>query len=120
MISRLRRWIGAFLAGLLVALGFNVYGDAQVTVTWDDPTTNEDGTPLTDLANIKIYRAGSDTLIATVGPGVETFSEMRPDGEWCYYATAVDDDGNESVPSNTECKTIDTLLPGSPGNLRVD
>ena len=28
---------------------------AEVTLSWDPPTTNADGTPLTDLAGYKVY-----------------------------------------------------------------
>jgi len=117
-MTRIRRWLSAVLLSVLAWLGVNVWADTQVTVTWDDPTQNEDGSPLTDLQAIKLFRNGE--LLTTINAGVGTYSEMRPDGEWCYYATAVRATGAESVPSNTECKTIDTLLPGAPSGLSVN
>ncbi len=46
----------------------------SITLTWNDPTTQLDGTPLDDLAGIRVYDAEADTPIAEVQPGVETYT----------------------------------------------
>ena len=74
---------------------------AQAVLTWDDPTTQSDGTPLDDLAQIYIYRDGA--RIDSVDPGVQTYSDVPPPGFIYHYTvTAVDNEApsNESEPSN--------------------
>jgi subtilisin family serine protease len=73
----------------------------DATLTWTDPTTQADGTPLDDLAEIRIYRNG--TYIATVAPGVQTYLDTPPAGFfYTYTVRAVDNETPEnlSVPSN--------------------
>ena len=43
---------------------------ANVTIAWDAPTTNADGTPLTDLQNYKVAIGPSSTNYTTFIPGV--------------------------------------------------
>jgi len=42
------------------------------------------------------------------------------DGVHCYTATAVNDDGQESMMSNEACKTVDTILPLPINDLTVN
>ncbi|MCK6620384.1 MAG: hypothetical protein L6Q94_07825, partial [Calditrichia bacterium] len=73
----------------------------NATLTWTDPTTQEDGTPLDDLDHINIYRNG--VLVGNVAPGVQTYVDAPPPGfVYTYTVTAVDDETppNESDPSN--------------------
>ena len=85
----------------------------NVILTWIDPTTQEDGTPLDDLAGINIYYADS-SFIASVAPGVETYtvSELIPNHIYSFYVTAYDNETpvNESSPSNTTVAYTATLL----------
>lgn len=120
----MRNWIAGLLA-LLALLAAWIAFAATANLTWEAPTTNSDGSPLTDLASYKIYREvngdGNFALLAGVAEPTTTYSDTTlSDGVFCYYVTAVDDTGNESGPSNTACKTIDTILPGSPANLQVN
>jgi subtilase family protein/flagellar hook capping protein FlgD/HYDIN/CFA65/VesB family protein/BACON domain-containing protein len=74
----------------------------QVVLTWTDPTTQVDGTLLDDLDHLNIYRDGS--ILTTVAPGVETYTDMPTAGlAYNYSVTAVDNETtpNESDPSNT-------------------
>lgn len=95
----------------------------DVGLVWDAPTTNEDGSPLTDLSNYKVYynetETGAFEFVGTT-TGTTYTDAGRTDGQHCYYVTAVDTAGNESLPSNTVCTVIDTLRPGSPTNLRIN
>ncbi|MFQ5617294.1 MAG: hypothetical protein ACE5GO_12650, partial [Anaerolineales bacterium] len=78
---------------------------SEALLTWDDPLTQEDGTPLDDLDHLNVYRDGS--LIASVAPGVQTYTDMPTPGfTYTYTVTAVDNEvpPNESDPSNpAEC-----------------
>ncbi|NUQ42537.1 MAG: S8 family serine peptidase, partial [Calditrichaceae bacterium] len=74
---------------------------SDATLTWTDPTTQSDGTPLDDLDHINIYRDG--VLVGNVAPGVETYTDAPPPGFFYNYTvTAVDNETppNESAPSN--------------------
>lgn len=94
-------------------------GDA--TLSWDAPTTNTDGTPLTDLAGYKIYcskTSGGYTLPCIDVKNVTTYKVINlTEGIWFFVATAYDTSGNESVYSNEVSKTI-KVAPGCPLQLR--
>ncbi|MCK6623512.1 MAG: fibronectin type III domain-containing protein, partial [Calditrichia bacterium] len=67
----------------------------NATLNWTDPTTQEDGTPLDDLAKIRIYRNGAQ--VGEVNPGVQTYVDTPPPGfVYTYTVTAVDNE----VPPN--------------------
>ncbi len=60
-------------------------------LSWEDPTTQADGTPLDDLSKIFVYRNG--TLIDSVGVGVEEYTDMPAPGfTYTYYVKAVDNE----------------------------
>ncbi len=80
---------------------------AQPTkVMWDAPTTNIDGTPLTDLDHYKVYcgaSSGNYTIITAVPitPTEALLADICTGiPEPFIVVTAVDDDGNESGYSN--------------------
>lgn len=79
------------------------------TLTWDSPTTNADGTPLTDLVGYKIYygtTSGNYTEVIAVG-NVTTYKvEGLQPGTYYFALTAYDTSGNESGYSNEVSKTI--------------
>ncbi len=69
-----------------------------VTLTWDIPTLNEDGSELIDLAGFNIYRG--DEVIGTVGAEMNTYTDTCEYA--CYYwyrVTAFDEVPNESPRS---------------------
>ena len=89
----------------LMVLFFSVSAFADtytVRLTWTPPTTNEDGSVLTDLGGYMLYRGmapGAYTGVVDVGD-VEFFNWTfdAPEGSWWYYnVTAYDLAGNESV-----------------------
>lgn len=91
---------------LLLALGlifdFTTLISANRTVIWNAPSTNVDGSPITDLAGYKVY---CDSTMTDVGNAVEyTLSKSCQ----VVYVTAYDTSGNESEPSNQ----LDTMTPG--------
>ncbi len=82
---------------------------SEVTLNWDPPTTNIDGTPLTDLAGYRVY-FGTDSGVYVykndVGNSTScTIGGLTP-GFWCFAVTAYDLSGNESDYSNEVCLDI--------------
>ena len=91
---------------------------ADATLSWDEPITNSDGTPLTDLAGYKLYygtTSGSYSDNIDVG-SVTTYQITNlTDGLTYYFAViAYDTSGNESDYSNEVSKTMDTEPPPPP------
>jgi hypothetical protein len=83
----------------------------SATLSWTPPTTNSDGSPLTNLAGYKIYwgpAAGNYPNSATLtNPGLTSYvvSNLVP-GTYFFVATAVNSLGAESVFSAAASKTI--------------
>jgi len=75
-----------------------------LTVAWQAPTQNSDGTPLTDLKGFKVYygpasRTYSDS-IQVANPGITDFVvQSLPPGTYYFAVTAYNVDGDESAPS---------------------
>jgi hypothetical protein len=81
----------------------------RVHISWRDPTTQVDGTPLDDLLAIRIYEANGDTLVGEVLPGVESFTlDLAPHGLLNFYLTAVDNEipQHESDPTEEGGVTV--------------
>ena len=79
-------------------------------IKWTLPTTNEDGTALTDLAGTHVYCDG--TNVADVKAPTNTYMMLVDCKE--IHVTAYDTSSNESVKSNS----IDTLKPSGCTDLR--
>lgn len=83
--------------------------DNSITLAWDKPDANSDGSDLTDLAGYKIYYGtSSSNYTQSIDVGQITsavISNLSP-GTWCFATTAYDTAGNESNYSNEACKTI--------------
>ncbi len=113
----------AFLA--LFASGFALAGTA--TLTWTNPTTNTDGSALTQTG-VNVYRGSSATgpwteigsVVAAGGVVPATYTDAKAvDGATeSYYVTAVSATG-ESAPSAVVSKAIPLPLPNPPTNLTV-
>ena len=107
---------------LLFVLCFAAIGfAADVTLTWQSPTTNSDGTPLTDLAGYKIYvskTSGAYDKLTAIDVGNVLTKTLTNFCEGTYYfvATAYDTSGNESVYSNEVSKIIN-IAPAAPTGL---
>ena len=106
------------IAGLLVSVFL-----VAVTLTWDAPTTNTDGSPLTDLGGYKLYcgsSVGTYAPIRDVGNVLEyPISNDLADGTHHCVATAYDTSGNESAYSTEVVFPLDRVGPGAPVNLRL-
>ncbi|HEY3517015.1 MAG TPA: putative Ig domain-containing protein [Gammaproteobacteria bacterium] len=83
----------------------------QVLLSWNPPTQNTDGSPLTNLAGYKIYwglSAGSYSNSVTVNnPGIASYvvDQLTPT-QWYFAVTALSTNGAESAYSNVASKRI--------------
>ena len=81
------------------------------TISWEAPTTNTDGTPLTDLAGYRIYygsspdKLGHSVQIKTIGLQTYVIDDLQS-GTWYFAVMAVASDGSESGLSDIVSKTI--------------
>ena len=96
-------------AGLLIALPYQ----PKTTLMWETPTTNVDGSPLTDLAGFKVYWgtvSGTYTGVKDVGNvvtvNIAQTMAVTPKGNYCFVVTAYDVALNESDYSNEVCATF--------------
>jgi hypothetical protein len=76
----------------------------SVTLTWNAPTKNADGTPLVDLAGYKVYyRSSSGNYSQNINVGdvtTKTVSNLTDGLDYYFAVTAYDISGNESGYSN--------------------
>lgn len=79
---------------------------SALSVAWDAPTTNIDGSSLNDLAGYKIHygtSSGNYTTVVDVGNATSyTFAELNT-GSWCFAVTTYNAAGAESDYSNEVC-----------------
>ena len=75
----------------------------SIALSWNAPTQNEDGSPLTDLAGYKVYYGtSSNNYTHEIDVGNVTsinLSNLAP-GTYYFRLAAYDQSGNESDPSN--------------------
>ena len=91
--------------------GQSASGPGIATLSWEAPTTNTNGTALTDLAGYRIYYGPSDEQldhhvdINTVGLQTYVIEGLEP-GNWHFAVMAVAANGAESKLSDIVLKTI--------------
>ena len=118
-------WPGVWVAAVTLLSGCNDPGPepthvttsapssvvGTATLSWEAPTTNTNGTPLTDLAGYRIYYGaspeslGHTVQIKTIGLQTYVIDDLGP-GTWYFAVLAVSADGTESTLSNIVTKTI--------------
>ena len=84
-------------------------GSSSITLEWDAPQANVDGSGLTDLAGYKIYYGTSSdiyTQYIDVGNTTNSTIDNLSAGIWCFATTAYNTAGNESDYSNQICTSI--------------
>ena len=110
--------IGLILAIMLMAVPAMA---ADITLAWDAPTINSDGSELTDLSGYKMYYGNSTgeylTAIDVGNVNIYTVSDLS-DNTWFFAVTAYDTSRNESDYSNEINKKIDGT-PEVPSNLII-
>jgi hypothetical protein len=90
---------------------------SATTLTWNAPTTNSDGSPLTDLAGYNLYygtSSGNYTNTIRVG-NATTYILNLSAGSYYFVATAYNSLGVESSESNQVVKTV--LVDTTPPNV---
>lgn len=103
------------------------------TLLWDAPTTNEDGTPLTDLAGYTIGVFPIDGIPGTTAPlatlNVTTTNSVVTsitslaavsEGRFRFAVLAVDTHGNKSLWSAPLDLDLKTKKPKQPNNIRCN
>jgi fibronectin type III domain protein len=83
----------------------------NATLSWQAPTTDTNGAPLTDLAGYRIYYGTSATdlsdTIQLTSVGLQTYViQNLASGTWYFAVTAVASTGVESALSDVVSKTI--------------
>jgi len=83
----------------------------SATITWTAPTTNNDGSALTNLASYRIKYGRTSTsldqIASVTNPGLTSFLlDNLSTGTWYFAVVAVNSSGAESTPSNVATKTI--------------
>lgn len=86
-------------------------GTGTATLSWEAPTTNTDGKPLTDLAGYRIYYGtDANNLVATVdldSVGLQTYViDDLGAATWYFAVRAYTSTGAESALSEVVSKTI--------------
>ena len=97
----------------LAAFSIQVVGTAtgSAMLSWNPPTQNTDGSPLTNLAGYKIHwgtAQGNYTNSVTLdNPGLSSYvvDQLTP-ATWYFSLTAVNSAGIESAFSNVASKTV--------------
>ncbi len=96
-------------SGTQVSNSSNIGQNGSLTLSWDQPSLNTDGTQLTDLAGYKIYYGtSSNNYTESMDAGSSTTATINnlPPGLWCFAATAYNSSGNESGFSSEICVNI--------------
>ncbi len=83
----------------------------SATLSWNPPTQNDDGSPLTDLAGFKVYWGTSQgsysNSVTLSNPGLTTYVvDNLTSGTYYFVTTAFNSAGGESNYSNVASKTI--------------
>jgi hypothetical protein len=77
--------------------------DLTITLEWDAPTHNTDGTDLADLAGYRLYQGveSGELMLAVTLPSSQTQTQVTlPPGQHVFAVTAFDFSQNESLRSN--------------------
>jgi hypothetical protein len=135
MIKR-TKWY-ALLIAIAAYFGYNIYAVDNV-VRATTPTTNTDGSPLTNLASLRYYKAvialggncsaaGTAYTLAGTVPATVVSTEIvfndtnqNTTGRYCYRVSAVTSTGAESVLTAAVFKEVDLRVPNPPTNVTVN
>lgn len=113
-------------------------GDTSAKLTWVAPTTNTDGSALTDLAGYRVKHGASSSALSTIVPVNSAATTTHTvtglaSGTRYFAVTAINAAGVESALSNIVSKTINATAsinrtvgitvnpqPNPPANLTVE
>jgi hypothetical protein len=94
-----------------VTITANQITSGSVELIWEAPTTNEDGSVLTDLSGYTIYYGTNQNnlnqIIDINTTGITTYTiNNLPAATYYFTLTATDTSNNESAQSNLASKVI--------------
>jgi hypothetical protein len=97
----------------LATFSINVVGTAtgSATLSWNPPTQNTDGSPLTNLAGYRVYwgtaqnNLTNSTTISNPGLSSYVVDQLTP-ATWHFAVTALNSAGSESSQSNVASKQV--------------
>lgn len=121
-MNKMYKWLLGIVLTIAVGVGV-VVGlpfKQNNTICWDAPTTNTDGTPLTDLLGYKVYWSATSGLFTDTNSkdiGMATPSGIgacytitsMPDGLYYMVVTAYNSVRAESAFSNEISKTFSKI-----------
>ena len=89
----------------------NTGTDNTVTISWNSPEANTDGTLITDLSGYRVYygtQSGDYSTAINVGETTTyQITNLSPGNTYYFTVTAYDSSMNESGFSNEACKSIE-------------
>ena len=126
--AHLRLLQGFLITLIFASISFGLPTQQATRLTWEAPTTNVDGSPLTDGSGYYVYwREAGGTYTDVNRYQVSNFETVTvqftditglPSGALTFAVTAYDSSGNESDYSD-EATRVPLVIPGAPGNLQV-
>ncbi len=85
----------------------------NVTISWDPPAENADGSSINDLAGYRVYQGNSEQLsivqeLNETGAGERRLAQVTnvASNNACFAVTAIDTSANESALGDVVCKDI--------------
>lgn len=93
----------------------------NVTISWDPPTENADGSSISDLAGYRVYQGNQESLtivqeLNETGAGERRLTQIPnvTSANSCFAVTAFDTSSNESALGDVVCKAV--IVPAPPTN----
>ena len=118
----MKKWFFCLLMFILVSIiCIDTALAGSVSLSWNAPTTNADGTPITGLAGYKIYLGPSPGVYSVqidVGITNPYTVTLLPAGTYYFAVSAYNTSGNESDFSNEISKTFIQADPAAPFGLK--
>ena len=104
----------------LVALATSAYA-AQLTLTWQDNSTNETAFNIerAPASGTPLVPSGAFTALSFVGTNVTTYvdASVTETLAYCYRVNASNSNPLPSPYSNVACRVVAATVPGAPSNL---
>ncbi len=95
----------------------------QATLTWTQPATNVNGTPISNAVTYNVYQGAQGATLVKVQSGISAHTAvvttgLTPGTTQCFAVTAVVNNV-ESAQSNTACAAVSFPVPGAPTQIVV-
>ena len=98
------------IVGFIGVFAVSAQAQSTITLSWDAPLTNTDGSNYTDQSGYKVYRHDAGDVFTEIAdiPHTQTTTD-RTDvgvGTYCYVVTAYNLANRESEHSNEACVSV--------------